>query len=427
MEITKVRVPAIALSLLLIAGFVFASGEQEGASSNNDEVTITVWKHNPQNEPFLLATTEAFMEQHPNINVEYEIKTPDQYYNVLLTAMQSGAAPDVFWTHGTKTPQMPAMVESGDLMDLTDHIDTSMYPQAHIDVSSVDGRLYSTPVAYVGTRVVYYNKDIFEEQGLEVPETFADFENILKTLYENDIQPLSLGGQFFWSGMFHFEPILAAMGYDWLQQAENYEVDFLHEDLIAAMEKMNEWGEAGYYGRNFMGVDEGGQLLAFSTGRAAMTITGTHNTATIQANNPDLQVGAFYIPTEDGIVPIMADPGSGYSVYQGTDHPEAAIEFAQWLASAESAQIYVDEQEVIPVVDGIEAPSPIVEEMTRFDEPVISWWTVMGHYPYKEDHNPRAIFQEDFQKVMSGDLSPEELLRSMHEGYDYAQVGLSVD
>jgi raffinose/stachyose/melibiose transport system substrate-binding protein len=427
MEITKVRVTAIALSLFLIAGFVFASGEQEGASSNSDEVTITMWQHTPQFEPFLVATIEAFEAEHPNINVEYEIKTPDQYYNVLLTALQSGAAPDVFWTHGTKTPQMPNMVEGGHLMDLTDHIDTSIFPEGNVDVGTVDGRLYSTPVGHVGTRVVYYNKDIFEEQGLEVPETFSDFEDILETLHGNDIQPLSLGGQFFWSGLFHFEPISAATAIDWFRQAEDYEVDFLHEDLIAAMETMNEWGEAGYYGRNFMGVDEGGQLLAFSTGRAAMTITGTHNTSVIQANNPDLNLGAFFIPTEEGVAPIMADPGSGYSVYRETDQPEAAIEFAQWLASAESAQIFVDQQELIPVAEGLEAPSPIVEEMTNFDEQIMSWWTAMGHYPYKEDQNPRAVFQEDFQKVMSGDLSPEELLRSMHEGYDYAQVGLSVD
>jgi ABC-type glycerol-3-phosphate transport system substrate-binding protein len=114
-------------------------------------------------------------------------------------------------------------------------------------------------------------------------------------------------------------------------------------------------------------------------------------------------------------------------VYRETDQPEAAIEFAQWLASAESAQIFVDQQEMIPVAEGVEAPSPLLEEMANFDEVIMHFWTAMGHYPYKEDHNPRAVFQEDFQKVMSGDLSPEELLRSMHEGYDYAQVGLSVD
>ena len=119
----------------------------------------------------------------------------------------------------------------------------------------------------------YYNKDIFAEYGLSEPKDFAEFEKILAVLKDNGVTPLSFGGMFSWSILFHFEPILAAMAPDWLDEATAGKARVTDPRVKAAFNKMLEWGEMGYYGTGYLGVDEGGQLLAFSKGDAAMTIT----------------------------------------------------------------------------------------------------------------------------------------------------------
>jgi raffinose/stachyose/melibiose transport system substrate-binding protein len=415
----------LVLFALLLPVSAFAAGEKEQSSSQQqDQVTISIWEHTPQFEAPLKKTLDNFMSENPGINVEYEVKTSDQYYNLLLTALQAGAAPDLFWSHGTKTQYLPNMVEQGHVTDLSGKIDVSEYPEFQVEVGRINDKLYMTPGASVDTRAVYYNKDIFEEYGLSRPESFSDFENIMETLHENGVTPISLGGLSFWGALFHFEPILAAMAPEWLDKAENKEVRLGEEAVRAAMNKMVEWGEKGYYGKDYLGVDEAGQLLAFSSGRSAMTITGSWNAATIKENNPELNAGAFKIPTQDGRRPMVATAASGYSIYSETEHPEASLKLAQYLTTIESQEIFIKELQAVPSLPEIEAANQLVQEIGRHDFTVKSFFEILGEYPTKEDEKPRTIFQEDFQKVLSGKLSPSELLSSMEEGYDYSELNL---
>ena len=119
--------------------------------------------------------------------------------------------------------------------------------------------------------------------------------------------------------------------------------------VVAAYEKMLEWADKGYYGPGFLGVDEGGALLAFSKGEAAMCIQGTWNVQTIQQNNPDLNFGAFQLPTEDGVRPFVGTNSCGFSISKNTENPEAAIAFLNFFASLEGQTLWIDALDCIPV------------------------------------------------------------------------------
>lgn len=397
--------------LLAVAGMVFASGGQE--STGGDEVTtLLVWEHTPQFEAPLAATLDNFMDQNPDIRVEYEIKTPDQYYSLLSTSVQAGEAPDLFWTNGTATTDLPNLVRQGAVMDLTDHLDLSAYPQLAIDMTTVDDRVWLTPGATIGTRAVYYNKDMFDEFGLSVPETFGEFEALLADLNERDVIPVALGGRFTWSILFHFEPILAAMAPDWIAEASNGEAPVTDQRVVDAMEKMLEWGEMGYYGDGYLGMDEGGQLLAFSRGDAAMTITGSWNATTLQQNNPDMNIGAFQIPTDDGREPMVVTYATGFSVYSETEHPDAAVRLAQYLTSVESQQIWVDELGDVPGLPGVTSDDRLVSEIVDNDFQVNSFYTILGDYA-ASGGTPTRIWEEDNVRVFSGNITPQEFLQSL--------------
>ena len=397
-------IPALVLCISFSA---FAGGTQEAGEA--EPVTLTVWEHTPQFEAPLKATLENFMAKNPDIKVEYEIKTPDQYYALLATTIQAGEAPDLFWTNGTATTDLANLVKQGAAMDLTGKIDVSAYCDMALKMTTISGKQYLTPGATIGTRAVYYNKDIFAKYGLSEPKNFAEFENTLKVLKDNGEIPLSFGGMFSWSILFHFEPILAAMAPDWLNEATAGNARVNDPRVKAAFEKMLEWGEKGYYGKGYLGVDEGGQLLAFSKGEAAMTITGSWNANTFNKNNPDLNVGAFQIPTADGKRPLVVTYATGFSVYDKTDNPEAALRLAGYLASKESQQIWVDKLKDVPGLDGVTTDDPLVSEIVENDFQVNSFYTILGDFA-AEGATPTQLWEQDNVKLLSGMYSVDEFV-----------------
>lgn len=378
----------------------------------SEHAKILVWEHTPQFEEPLKQVIEAFKSKNTNIIVEYEIKTADQYYNLLATTIQAGEPPDLFWTNGTATSNYGSYVKQGVLMDITDKVDFSIYPEAAIKLIDIDGRYYSTPGATIDTRAVYYNKDIFAELGLDVPKTFDEFEADLKTIQGAGYVPLSLGGSFFWSTLFTYEPILAAMAPEWLQDAAKGEARVNDPRVIEVWNKMIEWGKKGYFGSGYLGVDEGGQLLAFSKGEAAMTITGSWNVSTFASNNPDLNYGAFQLPAKDGKRPMIVTYACGFAVSANTEYPEAVIKFAQFLASVEGQTIWVKELNGVPGLPEVVSGDPVIAEMTQYDIQVESFYNILADFA-KEDGNPCQIMEEDATKVLSGSLTTEEFLSSL--------------
>lgn len=393
--------------LLTVSFAAFAGGSQEKKEA--EPVTLTVWEHTPQFEASLKKTLDNFMSKNPGIKVEYEIKTPDQYYALLATTIQAGEAPDLFWTNGTATTDLPNLVKQDAVMDLTDKIDVSAYSPMALKMTTIDGKMYSTPGATIGTRAVYYNKDIFAKYGLKEPETFDDFEKILETLSSNGVVPLSFGGMFSWSILFHFEPILAAMAPDWLNEATAGKARVTDPRVKAAFNKMLEWGKKGYYGKGYLGIDEGGQLLAFSKGEAAMTITGSWNANTFNKNNPDLNIGAFQIPTKDGKRPLVVTYDSGFCVYSKTEHPKEALILAQYLTTKESQQIWVDQISGVPGLDGVTTNDPLVNDIVKNDIQVNSFYTILGDFA-KEGATPTQLWEQDNVKLLSGMYTVDQFL-----------------
>src|SRR5690554_2789540 len=253
-------------SLLLVTP-IFAAGQK--AAVDEGQVVLTIWEHTPQFELPLRNTLDRFMQENPDIKVEYEIKTPDNYLSLLTTAIQAGEAPDLFWHHGTATTDMANLTRQGALMDLTGKVDVGGYSQMSRDKVTWEGKLYQTPAATIDTRAAFYNKDLFAKQGWSVPKTFDEFETLMAKIKSAGFIPLSLAGRDNWNILFLFEPILAAMYPDWIQEATVGDARINDPRVIAAMEKMIEWGKKGYYGDLFLGVDEAGQYLAFSRGQAA--------------------------------------------------------------------------------------------------------------------------------------------------------------
>ena len=406
------------IGMLLAVVAVFALGVQLLGA---EEVTLRMWEHTPQYEDSVAAVIEAFMKQHPEIKVELEVKTPDQYYNLLSTAIQSGDAPDIYWANGTKDTLLQNLVKMGGPMDLTGKLDLSDYNKMATDILYIDGKLWQTPGAAIGTRAVYYNKEIFEQHNLAVPTTFAEFEQVCDSLLSQGVTPISFGGKLSWAVLFTFEPIISALCPDWLDDAAVGKATLSDPRLLSAFKKFDEWAEKGYFGKFYAGVDEGAMLLNFSKGNAAMCITGSWNAETFNKNNPDLKLGAFQMPMVEGGRAMVVTYSTGYCASATTKYPDEVLTFLEFQVTPEAQQISITVQGEIPGMEGLKAKNELIQSIGTADRQVESFYNIIGFWP-KEGQNPRKLWEEDCTKWVSGSLSAEDFIAELEDAIDYSLV-----
>lgn len=394
---------------LLMAGLTAMTAVPVMAAEEDVTGTITVWEHNYSFEESLKAVIEGFNAKYPNVEVEYEVKD-GEYYTLLQTALQSGDGPDLFWTNGTATTHMAAFVENGNCADLTGMIDYSAIVDSAMPLTDIDGKNWSVPWMTMDTRTCYYNKDMFEENGWAVPTTFSEFEALLGTIKEAGITPISLSNTT-WNLLFMYEPLLSAYDVEYTKGLSDYSSKADGQPARDCMQLMVDWAEKGYYGENWLGVaDWDAQLLAFTTGNAAMYINGSWDASTISENNPALNYGAFAIPAEDGTTGLVGTPANGFSINAASENMEAAKAFADYCASMEAQTIWVQSQGAVSACPDIEASTDIAKEISAGGKGNVytSWQSVLANH--SSTGNATSVWENDFTKVFSGEMTVDELM-----------------
>ncbi len=393
-----------------------SADKAETTSDNAVSGTITVWEHAYSFEDSLKDVIAGFEKQYPDVDVQYEIKDGQDYYSILSTAIQSGDGPDLFWTNGTATSNMTDFVTNDVCYNLTDAVDLSLFDENTLKITQIDGKSYSIPWLTMDTRTVYYNKDLFSENGWTVPTSFNEFEALLETVKNAGYTPISLCAMDPYSLLFAFEPILSAYDVNYTKGLSDYSVSATDKPVADTLNLMLDWANKGYYGDNWLGVADGNaQILAFTSGKAAMSISGSWDAATISQNNPDLNFGAFAVPAEDGTTGLVGTPANGFSVNAASKNMDAALAFANYCASLEAQTVWVQSQGAVSASQDIEASSDIAKEISEGGKGNIytSWQSVLANH--SADGTAATIWSEDFPKVFSGDLTVDDFLNEISE------------
>ncbi len=167
------RTTAIFFVLLLVLGTVIP------AVFAQDEITLR-WRTRPDNQ----AEIDVYNEASEAIDAEWEDVTliyepggseTAGYQDVLITELEAGTAPDVFWIPGTDIARFAA---SGLILNLADIAGMDMDfneedfyagPMGFLTTSLDDGdALWGLP-RDVSAFAIYYNADLFDEAGLDYP------------------------------------------------------------------------------------------------------------------------------------------------------------------------------------------------------------------------------------------------------------------
>ncbi len=154
------------------------------------EVTLTMWTHDGLYVEFFTARAEEWAENYPDIDFTFDFEVIPDIWTVTLANLAAGEdVPDLF---GMEQGQVPAFMRDGILadkfVDLTDLIgdDYERVVEGRWTPYTYQGRVYGVDSS-LSAATYYYQPEIFESRGLEVPATWNEFLTTGEVLAQDGI------------------------------------------------------------------------------------------------------------------------------------------------------------------------------------------------------------------------------------------------
>lgn len=396
------------------------------AEPEPEDVTLVVWflSGSPEEVDAAqeLMDTWAANYDKANVTIDFSNFGFEDYNNAMKLALDGGTGPDL--AYGSPGgPRLQAWAEAGHILDLTDIAEErgwyDIVPEDVIWYYNPTGRLYG--VAYDAVAVgVYYNKEIYEQLGLEPPKTFEEFEEQLATIKEAGITPIAVGAQAGWT-IGHIWEQLVHTNTPW-DQVEAWMAceGGVVPEMVEAAEKFSEWNEAGYYNENALATayPDGNNL--FITGEAALNIGGTWNNSTFAAQ-PEFDVGFFALPPMNPDLPEWHvggfTPNNAWAIPIYSEHPEEALDLLEFMVSEESALRRWQNGDIVSY-NFAEIPDPVFPlQADVFDAMQM---TLTGFYMDQPAGEIGPASWENLQAVMSGEKTAQEAMDALDEVYQAA-------
>lgn len=291
------------------------------------------------------AVLDEFTVKYPNVKIENDTLSADDdgFRTKVNTDMNSGNEPDLlFYFIGADAE---GFVNAGKVVPLNEVLDSNpewkdgIIPAALEQARQKDGNIYAVPLTgyYEG---LFYNKKIFDENGLEAPTDWEKLKKAVTTLSAKGIIPIS--APFDQSHYLIEHTILSAAGPEGQNKGLADGIDPNWEKAYSAMKELY---DLGAFPKDAATIDLSMAGNYYSEGLAAMILEGSW------------AVGGWSDDTKNNstVVPFPTVPGgagsgndliggfgSGFYIskatYENADKKEMTIELLKHLTSPESIQ-----------------------------------------------------------------------------------------
>lgn len=319
-----------------------ASGSEEAESG--DKVVLDFWTYwgSEQRRPVIDKIIENFNNSQDEIEVKHTYVPWGDIWTKNLAAIAAGDPPDVI-INDINTVKLRA--QQGQIEPITEFVDedtkNSFYDQM-MEAATFEDEIYALPFN-TDTQILFYNKDQFEEAGLDPdspPSTWAEAEEYGDQL---DIQN---NGEFERIG---FYPLIGAGVDVWMVNAlgDNYITEDGEVNInTPPVQDTFEWilGQKEKYGEKTItsmnSQFENAQQDPFMAGNISMMVQNANYYVELRDFAQDMNFGVAPLPEkEEGSGHTSWGGGFVAEVPKGAKNPEASYEFIQYLTNYES-QLY---------------------------------------------------------------------------------------
>jgi multiple sugar transport system substrate-binding protein len=383
-RLIKTGLAAAVSALALSAGMAFA-GE-------------VVWWTPNFNEARARELVAKFQETHPEITVNLQITTTDGLPQRVLTALQSGAAPDIIdvqhgWVNG--------YAQNNLVMPLDDVLqDREDYVPASLDYVTVNDQLFGIPYR-IDSLAVIYNKGHFTEAGLDPenpPETWDELVAAAQALTKDGRSGFAItGGGEVGNTIFRSMPFMWMNGGGILSE-DGTQVLVNSPESVAAVEFYTNFYKNGLSPSSTLENDGTANRRLFIAETVSMYQAGQFDVNSIKTENPNIDIGVMTIPHPEGKDTAAVLGGWSFVVPTDAKNPDEAKVLVGFLAEAENQGYLTD---TFPArTSGM--------EMERFNDPILQVYKQMLPFGRPVPANPNWVqitqaYFDGIQRILLGD------------------------
>ena len=405
-----------------------AEEETTEEASSDEQITLRVaWWGSQDRHDRTIEAIELYESLNPNVTIEYEYYSYDDYYTKLKTLVASDEVWDVFQL----TDNYPAYMDK--IYPLDEFIESGVVDTSDID----DAYLYSTQ-AYdgsiaglalgVNTYALMYDPDMFEEAGVEIPDenwTWDDYQAAADAITD----ALGIYGSSYFSsdgewiygcelyiplqgdeeGQYNFyNKELTGMGFDDPQMLTGY------IQMRADMMNNGSYPDMGT-GNEITGYDND----FFTTGEAAMGQLVLNNYPYIydllQEQGRTAAITTVPKYSEDGNSASLVRSSQMFSVSQDSDYKEEAAAFISWFVNDMDCNAILEGERGIPINNSVR--EALYEEATEGQQLMYDFMDTIAEsavagavnctWPDGNDE-VEDNYKNYIQQVMNGEITAEE-------------------
>ena len=422
----------IAVCLAALMTVPAVSGCQDSGISADGKVNLSFQIWDVAQRDGMQAIIDAYQAQNPNVTIELQVTSWDEYWTKLDAAAESNQLPDIFWMH---TNQILKYADYGMLADVTslyDDEDPNYYTEHFSEISldnakGSDGRIYGVPKDK-DTVCLAYNRELFDQAGVAYPDETWTWD----TLCEASAQIYEKTGKYGYMAYADEQ-----LGYwNFVYQAGG---SILNEDKTAAcftdpatkkgMEfYINLQKEPWCPDQNYFAETAPGN--AFMSGQGAMYLEGNWNLMSLRVDNAEME-GKWDV----AVLPKCPDPVNGdgratisnglcYSTGAHGKKLEYALDFLKFCGSEEGQRVQGLSGAAIPAYIGLE--DTWVSAFDKFDYDMnVEKCVEMFDYGVQSVNNAsrpnwKTQVNDLLLKIYSGSLTLDEGLAQMQQTVDEA-------
>lgn len=284
-----------------------------------------------------------FNEGNDQVEIACEYYDMEEYKSALARKMAVNEEPDMFfaWQSGF----LEAYVNRDKVLALDEFMDAEpkwqeWFTKQDLTDVSFGGSIYGIPSTKCIT-LAFYNKDLFQKYGVEIPRTYEDFQEVCRTFKDNGVTPLYLNSIPWVAGQMFLQVLIGSCGQEMISSQSLEEIPWGSDKFQSAAQQLADWYRKGYIPEDFLGM-EGEQVEVQDT---AIYITGNW-----LAKMMDESWGAFLIPSEDDENEGIAIGGNDrcYAISKTCGNPEEAFAFLELLSSEKYRRKLLTEEGMIP-------------------------------------------------------------------------------
>lgn len=418
---TKVFLVVLLISVLF-GGLLWSSGADEGADEGVNLTFLHRWPQEPY-APFFEEVVADFEALNPGITVDIQTVANNPFKEKIKVVVGTDEAPDVFFTWpGEFTNRF---IRENLIYDLSAEMKAGWqddFVPSQLEPFMYNDGIYGTPFRVDG-KVFAYNKAIFKEVGVDVPETWEEFLEVCKKIDDAGYIPIAFGNISPWAISHYIGTMNQKIVGEAIHDAYDPAIgDFSDPGFVKALEEYQKL--IPYFNANPNTVKHDEAQIRFFIGREAamhyfeIVELGDLEKAALDANDPDFveDYGIFKFPDISwgkGDQDALTGYPEGFVVSAKSKHPAEAVAFLKYLTGRTVGEKEAKELGFLNGIKNIIDPSQMNQTYYDAAQIVLNSSKLVNWLDSGMHAQVTNMYLSELQRLTDGLATPEEVMANV--------------